>query len=402
MTQNPLPLNRVLILADRSALWRVAGLSQLERLILALNEFAGSNEATLKIDIAVFWEPGVNLSEDLLPERSRLPHIGSIASTTVIESGMHVLSTRLFVERGAMLRFLEEAQPVISEHCAVDLESWKTLFARFEQSCRHNKPRGNGWQFLENQDEIGDVERQFLSRAGKSQDGLVSRFLNRPISRRLTRLLLKFPITPTGWTLSIFVLPVITFIFLVTGTYLGILIATIIYQIYSVVDGCDGEIARAKYLESKRGGRIDDLCDVIGGLLFVIGLGVGLSRASATWVYATEGILCALLIATNEFLLRKTMLEPTLKSRELNVAMYPRHRQLVEHSALGFFGDKFAWGLVQITKRDVGILFFVLLAAAGLSQWILHLWAGVTLITLLLNVTAKSNVRADPVCRAQS
>ena len=44
----------------------------------------------------------------------------------------------------------------------------------------------------------------------KPQDGFVSRFLNRPISRRITRFLVKFPIDPNAWTISIFVvLPIV-------------------------------------------------------------------------------------------------------------------------------------------------------------------------------------------------
>ena len=42
----------------------------------------------------------------------------------------------------------------------------------------------------------------------KPRDGFVSRFFNRPISRSITRFLIKFPVHPDVWTLSIFVLPI--------------------------------------------------------------------------------------------------------------------------------------------------------------------------------------------------
>ena len=54
----------------------------------------------------------------------------------------------------------------------------------------------------------------------KPQDGFVSRFLNRPVSRRISGVLLKFPIHPNAWTISSFVLPLIASLFLVRGDYI--------------------------------------------------------------------------------------------------------------------------------------------------------------------------------------
>src|SRR5215475_5955273 len=131
----------------------------------------------------------------------------------------------------------------------------------------------------------------------KPQDGFVSRFLNRPVSSRITRLLVKFPIHPTAFTASIFVLPLVAGVFLQRGDYLSILLGATIFQIFSVLDGCDGEIARVKNLESKFGERLDNLCDFLGSLIYVLALGSGLNHFK-------EGVVCALLIAGNESLLR--------------------------------------------------------------------------------------------------
>src|SRR4029450_6794141 len=89
----------------------------------------------------------------------------------------------------------------------------------------------------------------------KPQDGFVSRFLNRPISRRVTSVLLKFPIHPNTWTISTFVLPLFRSVCLLRGNYVSVVIGAAIFQLFSILDGCDGEIARAKNLESKFGER---------------------------------------------------------------------------------------------------------------------------------------------------
>jgi 1L-myo-inositol 1-phosphate cytidylyltransferase / CDP-L-myo-inositol myo-inositolphosphotransferase len=220
--------------------------------------------------------------------------------------------------------------------------------------------------------------------SGKPQDGLVSRFLNRPISRSITRVLLRFPITPSAWTMSIFPLLIVAFLFLVRGDYRGFVVGCAIFQLYSILDGCDGEIARAKNLVSEAGGRLDTLFDTIGNFLLMLGVGLGL-RAQ---VYVLEGIFCALLIALNEVWLHKTKSDEELPPNELSAALYPRHQTLAQHSGLWFLGEKNVWWLVQLTKRDVAILFFLILAIAGFPQWILHLSLLVTAITLTLSAIA--------------
>ena len=208
----------------------------------------------------------------------------------------------------------------------------------------------------------------------KPQDGFVSRFLNRPISRSITRYLIKLPIHPNVWTLSIFVLPLVFCVFLLRGDYGSIVIGAALFQIYSVLDGCDGEIARAKNLESKFGEFLDSFCDLLASLLFVVALGFGLQRSG-------EGIVCAIIIAANELLLGISQSQTTVTSPDL----YTRHRRMVEHSGLIHLGDRFVWWMMQLTKRDVAILFFLFLALIDCAVWILHLWLVVASLSLMLS-----------------
>jgi len=208
----------------------------------------------------------------------------------------------------------------------------------------------------------------------KPQDGFVSRFLNRPISRRITRFLLKLPVHPDAWTLSIFILPLLCCFFLLRGDYGSIVIGAALFQLYSILDGCDGEIARAKNLESKFGERLDHFCDFAGSLLFVIALGFGIHRSG-------EGIVCAILIAANELFLAISRGEISVTSP----ALYTRHRRMVELSGLIHLGDSFVWWIAHLTKRDVAVLFFLILALANRADWILHLWLAVASVSLVLS-----------------
>ena len=215
----------------------------------------------------------------------------------------------------------------------------------------------------------------------KPQDGFVSRFLNRPISRRVTRILLKFPIHPNTWTISIFVLPVIASVFLVRGDYASVVIGAAIFQVFSILDGCDGEIARAKNLESTFGERLDYFCDFAASLLYVLTVGLGLHRSS-------EGIICALLITVNELLLRAGKSKTSVVSSTFHESFYTRHHTVVGHSGLLNLGERFVWWVFQLTKRDMAMLVFLLLALLGLADWILNLWTIVAGASLVLSAIA--------------
>ena len=219
----------------------------------------------------------------------------------------------------------------------------------------------------------------------KPQDGFVSRFLNRPISSRITRLLVKLPIHPSAFTASIFVLPLVAGAFLLRGDYLGVLLGAALFQVFSVLDGCDGEIARARNLESKFGERLDNICDFLGSLIYVVALGTGLHHFK-------EGVVCAVLITANELLLRWGTGAKRVASEEFHESFYARHHGMIGHSGLLDLGERFVWWLFQLTKRDVAIFFFLALALLNLGSWILHLWTIAAGASLVISAIATARV----------
>ena len=232
----------------------------------------------------------------------------------------------------------------------------------------------------------------------KPQDGFVSRFLNRPISSRITRLVVKFPIHPSAFTLSIFILPVAAGLFLLRGDYFSILMAAALFQLFSILDGCDGEIARARNLESKFGERLDNVCDFLGSLIYVVALGTGLHRFK-------EGILCALLITANELVLRWGTAAKRVDSEDFHESFYARHHGMIGHSGLLDLGERFVWWLFQLTKRDVAIFFFFVLALLNLGDWILHLWmiaAGASLVISTIATARAATSRDDAVAPSRA
>jgi CDP-alcohol phosphatidyltransferase len=383
---------RVLIVADDSADWIVAGLRQLERLALAVDEFAVENRETAPVLVCIFWRPDLDRSQRWVPRHSRLT---KVAFTQDLDGQAYdlVLNTRLFLYRGAVRHLLPEGRasarpPTFAGVPPSEEELWQAWFRSLE-SLPPSQP--GAWESITTGDQIDGIEIRFLRGSGKSQDGLVSRYLNRPISRRVTRLFLRFPTTPNGWTWSIFIIPLLALLILFQGTYWSFVWGLVLYQLFSVLDGCDGELARATFLESERGRRLDAFCDVLSNILLVLGLGGGLSRQAALagssgWFYFLEGVVAAALIGVNEsWLEMKNPGSGQEKPVSLSESLYPRHRELVERSGLLALGGNFASWVIQLTKRDVAVLFFVFLALIGLPAVILHLLFIVTAVTLALS-----------------
>lgn len=389
------PLRQILILADESAHWIVAGLRQLDRLLCCLEEFAATEEGAL--NICLLWHPAMRPNEHWIPDRARFLRL-NLSEREPAEPSDLVLSTRLFLYRDSVPQLRAALSASMSDR------GWDSRFAHFAQEIATGAGTQTEppWQYLASPKDIRACARRFLVQSGKSQDGLVSRYLNRPISRALSHWLLKLPLLPTTWSLSIFVLPLLASVFFLQGTAAGFIIGCAIFQLYSILDGCDGEIARAKFQQSESGRRLDSLCDLLGNLLLALSLGIGLARQAArsdgnVWLFVSEGVVAAGLILLSEGIvfLRRARPETEPTPTKWNSALYQRHHEFFERSGILLLGEKVAWWIVQLTKRDMAMLGFLALACLGWTAWILHLHVLVSGISSAL--AANAFLRPAPV-----
>ena len=105
---------------------------------------------------------------------------------------------------------------------------------------------------------------------GKRFDGPVSRKINRKISAKITRLILKYniPVTPNQISLFSFFLSVSAFLCL----YLkNSILAGILIQTSSIIDGVDGELSRALKISSSLGAFFDSILDRLADIIIVLG-----------------------------------------------------------------------------------------------------------------------------------
>ncbi len=96
--------------------------------------------------------------------------------------------------------------------------------------------------------------------SGKRTDGIVSRYINRKFSSRITNFIVSHNLSVTPNQVS-----VVSFLIGIFSSFLYILaypaIAGILVQISSIIDGVDGELARATNQSSKLGGFFDTILD---------------------------------------------------------------------------------------------------------------------------------------------
>lgn len=122
--------------------------------------------------------------------------------------------------------------------------------------------------------------RQIVRATAKPSDGVVSRWLNRPVSQRISaQLLLRVPdIRPSHVTLLVGATAAVMLVALLFGGGPGLIAGGVLFHVASVLDGVDGEIARASYRGSVAGATLDTRVDVATNLGFFLGIAVSLTR----------------------------------------------------------------------------------------------------------------------------
>ncbi len=130
------------------------------------------------------------------------------------------------------------------------------------------------------------AEKALLDDLGdKPTDGPVSRYLNRPLSTLLSRHLAKLPVTPTQISVFSFLCSLLAAGLFALGGYLSLLLGGVLAQFASIIDGCDGEVARLRYQTSDFGGWFDAVLDRYADAFLLFGLTLHLLAVEANgWV----------------------------------------------------------------------------------------------------------------------
>ncbi len=242
------------------------------------------------------------------------------------------------------------------------------------------------WQDVDNPSMKKEAERRLVKTLVKKTDGWVSKNINRVFSTRTSLFLSKFNTSPNAVTTFVFFFTLYGAYLVASGEYMKIAIGAFIFQIASILDGCDGELARLMYKGSKFGAWYDTITDNIRYIAFFAALGIAgyVNTGSDIYYYATiivtvMGLYTAATMA--RFVWNQggplTNLEVTKKVDEANSQ---------SKSLFSKFVNKFR----GIEKQDVSALMLFGLCIVGLYQvmfWIAFIGVIVAAITITKSVT---------------
>lgn len=219
--------------------------------------------------------------ESVLAVDKNLNSVNDINDTTkVVVKGNHVVSlnknlsdyngfdTGMFVCSPSIFKALERS---IKQNKNSLSDGMRILVQ--ERKLRAFNIQGNFWADCDTYEDLKFAEKKLIKSLTKPQDGIVSKNFNRKVSGLITKLfLIKTPITPNIITLSTLILAIPTFLLLAKGGYPWILLGGLLIQFLSILDGCDGEVARLKFLKNKWGAFFDTVIDRYVDIIIIFGM----------------------------------------------------------------------------------------------------------------------------------
>lgn len=199
-------------------------------------------------------------------------------------------------------------------------------------------------------DSVATAEERLLRTLGREGDSPLVRRVDRVISRAVTKRLLHTSITPNQITLVSAMIGLCGAMFLVQSSTVLRVLGALLFFLSTIVDGCDGELARLTLRESTFGAKLDVTMDNIVHIFLFCAIAIGQYRQYQDSLYLILGAL----ILGGVLLSMAVYLPYVLRPRPVS----PRHARLHE----------------CLASRDFAYL-LPILAALNVLHW--FLWATV-------------------------
>ncbi len=226
------------------------------------------------------------------------------------------------------------------------------------------------------------LENTLLTRLVKDTEGMMSRLVNRRISLAVTRRLMNRSVTPNRMTwISMGIGLFGALFFLLPGQGAQVTGASL-FLLHSILDGCDGELARLKFLESRAGGIFDYWSDNIVHVAVFACIGIGWAiHGGDLWA----GLLSLLAVA-GTLISAWLVFDHTMRGKKAGGPLYTSVSVKRENSTLVRIAD-------LLSRRDF-IYLVLLLALFGKVHWFLIMAAaGAPAYTIILLVIMKQDRR---------
>jgi phosphatidylglycerophosphate synthase len=210
-------------------------------------------------------------------------HRGVLELTTESQpTGLFIFSHKAALELGA-----ESESNVVTVH---DLHRWiaRKAVLNGPSFVEVRRVEEDSWQQISMPQDRAAAELKLDRWMVKPTDGVFAR-MNRRISIPISRQLIKFPITPNMVSLFTLGVSLAAGAFYALGGYGSTLLGAVLSVWASILDGCDGEVARFKLQATDFGCWLDSACDYLYYLFMFAGMTIGLVRASGSRAYWAWG-----------------------------------------------------------------------------------------------------------------
>jgi len=227
-----------------------------------------------------------------------------------------------------------------------------------------------------------DAAAAILRQTGKPSDGIVSRWLNRPLSRQLSERLLRVPgLKPIHATFGTAAIGAAMFASLICGGRPGLITGALLFQGASVFDGVDGEIARSTFRTSRIGAAMDSAVDMATNVAAMLGLAVNLDLSGQRNALPLVAWGLALLLVGLAMIGHRSL-------RDTGSVSFDGVKQRYRGRSAGPIAARLmtlaTWG----TSRDFCALLYLVLVLVGIPIAGLYLFAVVTPVWIVFVVAA--------------
>ena len=202
---------------------------------------------------------------------------GEGGAIELVSSGKPIGLVALAPEMAADLA-ADSGSRIVNE---VDLHDWITEKVDLHGTnlCPYREVDEESWQAITRSQDCVAAERKLDRWLVKSTDGIFAR-MNRRVSIPISRQLIKTPITPNMVSLFTLALSLVAGACFAFGGYWNCLIGAFLGVWGSILDGCDGEVARLKLQVSDFGCWLDTICDYLYYFVTFAGIIIGVLRSN--------------------------------------------------------------------------------------------------------------------------
>lgn len=217
--------------------------------------------------------------------------------------------------------------------------------------------------------------------------GVIARYLNKPISFRITRYLLcHLPFTPNHVSVMAALVGLCGVALVTTGQHWLMVAGFFLAHAQSVLDGCDGELARIRFQQSKVGEWLDTFIDEGLNMALFACVGIGVWRQSGSALALAVGLSAAAIHLLYDVVAMTELVRQGRGGDMMNIRWWISGGVDMKNRSGQKKGD---WLVMAhaLSRRDLFVFAFLLYAVAGMPFLALVHASAIALGQLVLSVS---------------